>query len=308
MRRQYELRLEEMLRREIHASVAGEVATLRGEVAALRNDLLEKVGGQIRLERIETTRLIGSDIEALQQEVQQLKTAHDGLDLGELVPRLAELVAEQAPAQIVQRRYPPEPPYDQRGSRLIAPTASARRLPLPRLLAAPVAAAPVVATTRPAVPIVRSTQPSMPELAPDRTPFRVPAPSVAPVASVASTPPSAASPSSAPSAAAPGVAPATVSASGADPFADLPRLTRFTDLPLDVPSSDAASAELDSAEAAHSGVGVRRAANGPSALASATVGRHSVADSASAGGRRRHEDGAGDDTLAHILERESADR
>ena len=46
---------------------------LRAEVAALRNELVEKVGGQLRLERIETTRLIGSDLEALQQELRQLR-------------------------------------------------------------------------------------------------------------------------------------------------------------------------------------------------------------------------------------------
>jgi len=40
---------------------------------------VEKVGGQLRLERIETTRVIGSDIEALQHEVRQLK---DGRQFG----------------------------------------------------------------------------------------------------------------------------------------------------------------------------------------------------------------------------------
>ena len=74
-RRAHELRLEHMLRREIRNSVAGEVAALRAEIAELRSELLEKVGGQLRLERIETTRVIGSDLEALQHEVRQLKAA-----------------------------------------------------------------------------------------------------------------------------------------------------------------------------------------------------------------------------------------
>ena len=48
------------------------VARLRGEVALLRNDLVEKVDGQLRLERTETTRALGSDIEALQREIRRL--------------------------------------------------------------------------------------------------------------------------------------------------------------------------------------------------------------------------------------------
>jgi hypothetical protein len=71
--RAYEVRLEQMLRREIQASVAAEMAFLRGELASLRTELLDKVGGQIALERIETTRIIGSDLEALQEEVRQLR-------------------------------------------------------------------------------------------------------------------------------------------------------------------------------------------------------------------------------------------
>ena len=73
-RREYEARLELMLRREIQAAMSREVAALRAEVAQLRTDLVEKVGGQLRLERIETTRVIGSDIEALQREIDQLKS------------------------------------------------------------------------------------------------------------------------------------------------------------------------------------------------------------------------------------------
>ena len=71
--RAYEARLEHMLRHEIQATMAREVANLRAEIASLRTDLLDKVGGQIKLERIETTRLIGSDLEALQREVRQLR-------------------------------------------------------------------------------------------------------------------------------------------------------------------------------------------------------------------------------------------
>jgi hypothetical protein len=82
-RRAHEVRLENMLRREIQSTVGREVTALRSEIAALRSELVEKVGGQIRLERIETTRVIGSDLEALQHEVRQLKyAAQDTGDIG----------------------------------------------------------------------------------------------------------------------------------------------------------------------------------------------------------------------------------
>jgi len=70
--REYEQSLRALLRREIQEAFQVELASLRGEVAALRSEVVEKVGGQLRLERIETTRVIGSDIEALQHEVRQL--------------------------------------------------------------------------------------------------------------------------------------------------------------------------------------------------------------------------------------------
>lgn len=71
-RRAYEERLEAALRRQVHASVAAEMSSLKDEISALRSELVEKVGGQLRLERIETTRLIGSDLEAMKNEVRQL--------------------------------------------------------------------------------------------------------------------------------------------------------------------------------------------------------------------------------------------
>ena len=48
------------------------VGALRDEVAALRAEVVDKLGGQLRLERIETTRVIGSDLEALQHEIRRL--------------------------------------------------------------------------------------------------------------------------------------------------------------------------------------------------------------------------------------------
>ena len=76
-RRAFQAGLEQLLHREIRSAVSLEVGELRTEIAALRSELLEKVGGQIRLERIETTRVIGSDLEALQQEVRQLKAVRE---------------------------------------------------------------------------------------------------------------------------------------------------------------------------------------------------------------------------------------
>ena len=74
-RRAYEQQLHEMVRREIETIqrvVGDQLGKLREDVATLRGDLVDQVGGKIRLERIETTRVIGSDIEALQNEVRQL--------------------------------------------------------------------------------------------------------------------------------------------------------------------------------------------------------------------------------------------
>ncbi len=78
-RRRYELQLEVMLRREMERVLREELAALRTDVAALRADLVEKVHGQLQLERIETTRVIGSDLEALQKEVRRLALARDSL-------------------------------------------------------------------------------------------------------------------------------------------------------------------------------------------------------------------------------------
>ena len=77
-RREHELQLEVILRREMERVLRDEMAELRGEVAGLRTDLLDKMNGQLRLERVETTRVISSDIDELQHEVRRLAVAHSG--------------------------------------------------------------------------------------------------------------------------------------------------------------------------------------------------------------------------------------
>ncbi|MBV9169086.1 MAG: hypothetical protein JOZ81_03235 [Chloroflexi bacterium] len=81
-RLEYEKHLQALVRSEIGRAVQNEMDTLRSEVAALRSDLVEKVHGQLQLERIETTRVIGSDLEALQHEVRRLAVAGNVLAAG----------------------------------------------------------------------------------------------------------------------------------------------------------------------------------------------------------------------------------
>ena len=96
-RRAFEERLQAMIRTELATAMTREVSDLRAEIARLRGDLLEKVGGQLRLERIETTRLIGSDLEALQHEVRQLKAASES---GTLIAELG--LGERSVHRIVE--------------------------------------------------------------------------------------------------------------------------------------------------------------------------------------------------------------
>jgi hypothetical protein len=102
-RREFEVRLtarlEGMLRQEVQQSVGQEIHALRNEIAALRSELVEQVGGRLRLERIETTRVIGSDLEAPQH----------GTSRTVLEP--APLVEPARPARTVPAGEPaPEPP------------------------------------------------------------------------------------------------------------------------------------------------------------------------------------------------------
>jgi hypothetical protein len=81
-RREYEMRLELMLRRQMEQVLREQIAVLRQDVAGLRGEVLEAVDGRLRLERIETTRIIGSDLAALQNEVRRLNVERDVLPGG----------------------------------------------------------------------------------------------------------------------------------------------------------------------------------------------------------------------------------
>lgn len=81
-RREYQLQLEVMLRREIEKILRQELAALRADVAGLRGEVLDAVDGRLRLERIETTRIIGSDLAALQNEVRRLNVEREGVPVG----------------------------------------------------------------------------------------------------------------------------------------------------------------------------------------------------------------------------------
>ena len=89
-RREYELQLEVYLRRELERGLAEDVAALRDEVGRMRGEMMDRLDGELRMERIETTRLIGGSLRALQDEARRL-------GIGMPVP--PELTAD----------YPPDP-------------------------------------------------------------------------------------------------------------------------------------------------------------------------------------------------------
>lgn len=72
--------MQQVVRDELHKQLGRELADLRAEVAQLRRELVETVGGHLRLERTETTRLIGADLLAVQDELRRLREG-GGVDL-----------------------------------------------------------------------------------------------------------------------------------------------------------------------------------------------------------------------------------
>ncbi|HEY7046030.1 MAG TPA: DUF6779 domain-containing protein, partial [Jatrophihabitantaceae bacterium] len=100
-RREDELQLEVKVRREMERVLHQELSELRGEVAGLRSDLVEKVKGQqLHLERIETTRVISADLEELQHEVRRLAVGRGAAGAIEGAPGAPAF----SPATVVESR------------------------------------------------------------------------------------------------------------------------------------------------------------------------------------------------------------
>jgi hypothetical protein len=270
-RREHEQRLEQLLRHEIQAAVAREVGAMRHEIAQLRGELLEKVGGQLRLERIETTRLIGSDLEALQHELRELKhitretPIREAPALGRIVEparvrpvsrETAEVEADVQPAR--QPRAEPKPP--------VAPPPAA---PTPAAQQAPVPPAPGTAPTAGIPPVPG---------APVRGQSAAPPPPAAPAQPAPGPPPAAPDPAASP----------------ADPFAGLPRIRPFTDFELD-PIDD---------EPQYTGRRRRTEDEEPTPDGDEPRGRHSSGPGDGAPGPRRRAPEDGHDLLARLLARE----
>jgi hypothetical protein len=257
-RRSYERQLQEMVERElgnISRAMSSQLEELRTEVSQLRGELVEKVGGQLRLERIETTRVIGSDIEALQHEVRRLAFGRGsgGPVLGANSEHTIETSLAYGGAPLAPA---PEP---------IAPAAS----------------------IAPAAPIVLEP-PSLPPLVPPTVP-----PTVLPP-----VPPTVLQPAPVPSVstAAPVPTPAPVSD---DPFASMPRLSRFVDseplLPIESPQPT--SRHTDSSAAAS----VSPLREGGRRHRPADDEDREAPDDSPGGGRRRRAEGETNDVLARLL-------
>jgi hypothetical protein len=314
-RRDHEERLERMLRREIHSAVADEVATLRSEIGQLRSELLDKVDGRLRLERIETTRIIGSDLEALQHEVRELK--HATRDTGDVPLGRSRVSETTSVRQIVEpARVRPVTRQTAEVEADVQPARQPRREPEPVLrpesAPRPASAVPATEQTTPIRMPAREPQASgLPTAGiPAPTSASPPAPPPNTPAPPPNTPPSTPAPtsSSAPSSTATPTAPAPTTSSPlpppqptggptgeprpspsppADPFAGLPRIRPFTDFELDPIEDDA------------SYTGRRRKGE----ETDQPRGRHSR-DGEPSGRRRAPENG--DELLARLLARESA--
>ena len=70
-RREYELQLEVYLRRELEQGLAEDVAALRDEVGRLHGEMIDRLDGELQMERIQTTRLVGNSLRALRDEARR---------------------------------------------------------------------------------------------------------------------------------------------------------------------------------------------------------------------------------------------
>lgn len=310
-RRAHEARLEQLLRAEVQAAIAREVTSLRAEIADLRGELLEKVGNQVRLERIETTRVIGSDLEALQHEVrQQLQAvAREVGDIGTqraqptepatLRPIVeparvrpvsraaAEVQAEVQPAtsdQLTERVIEPEPPrpsptFDWDGGRSVEPEAPRPSPSFDWNAEPPAEPEPPRPSPPPADWLTaRAAEPEPPRPVEVTGPIQLDQPRPAPAAE-----PSRPSPAPAPPEARSELSPGD---ERVDTLSGLPRIEPFT------------AFELDPIEDEPDYTGRRRRREDGEPLG----GRHARPDGP---GRRHRADDDGDDLLARLLARET---
>lgn len=335
-RRAHEVRLEQMLRREIQAAMTREVAALRAEIADLRSELLEKVGGQLRLERIETTRVIGSDLEALQHEVRQLKAvAQDPSEMSNGYPRVrpgdtasVRPIVEPARVRPVTRHtaeveaevHPAQTPFE--SPPVYEPAAyepqATQQPPIPAETTGPIE---IDAQFRPVASTEFAAQPSpAPQPTVATPPTAAPAPAPAPVAATPAAPPSRPTPTPEPEPrpqptpaaqeaivlplepAAPPSAPTPPTPAPSTPApstqAPLPSVAdELASLPRIRPFTDF---ELDPIESSYTG---RRRRADPDESSSA--GRHSRGADEPTRRHARGED-SDDDLLARLLARESS--
>ncbi|PZS36143.1 MAG: hypothetical protein DLM58_02360 [Pseudonocardiales bacterium] len=320
-RREYEYRLMEMLRREITATMSAELVTLRADVAALRGELVEKVGGQIRLERIETTRVIGSDIEALHHEVRQMMGGRtterlSSFSLGSthtsLVTTAEPLAVEPLrPEPIGPRSGPSVPPV------LLEPPAP---MPVPAEPPAPKPFSPEPPAPGPVEPEPVSPEPLSPEpLSPE--PLSPEPLSPEPITPAPVTP-DPISPSPVPPQAVRQETGRIPRPEPSDPFDSMPRLRPFTDFELD-PVEAQSGEERYVGDRRHEGaaspvgsvssISAASPAKSVNGRAAPNGGRHTNANGetngsdapSTGGGRRRRAADADDDVLARILSREA---
>ncbi|HEY8302934.1 MAG TPA: hypothetical protein VIG48_13635 [Jatrophihabitans sp.] len=193
-RYEFQQELQAMLRREVTEGFAREVADLRSEVTALRSELVEKVGGQLRLERIETTRLIGSDLEAVQSELRKLRQTSADVDAGPHPVSLPAAISIAAAAP-----HPHAAPHQQTAHE--PPHRPAQRASEPEIHEAEIVGETMHTETMHTAP-PREQRPAQQAPAPPPPPVRLP--------------PEPAEPEN-----------------DDDPFAGMPRITPFTEFALD---------------------------------------------------------------------------
>ncbi|MDT4891883.1 MAG: hypothetical protein QOE97_918 [Pseudonocardiales bacterium] len=295
--REYEQRLHAMLGHQIEQTLGAELASLRNEVASMRSELVEKVGGQLRLERIETTRLFGSDIEALQHEIQQLKINRAAAAPSTVVQAVTGRI-DRLPPQRAATTRPAPPAFEVESPADLAPSPGIEAVARPEP-PQPVVVAPEPPQPAPQLPV--PPQPAPPQPAPQ---LPVPQPAAASASSAAGTPASSrwvapatvSLPSTRPAAeATPDARAAAASPPAArpspatpDPFAELPRLKPFTEFDLD-PVDVGGTGALPEIPAQSPDPAERN-------------------DSESGGGRRRRDSDEGHDILSQILQREGQHR